>query len=302
MSWMEYHNPVLLDECIKGLDIKPTGIYVDVTFGGGGHSKLILKNLEGGKLYAFDQDENALENNLNEDSFKLINANFRHLKNFLRMEGVRKIDGLLADLGVSSHQFDVAERGFSIRFDGDLDMRMNTSSSLSANQVVNEYGEQDLANILFKYGDLRNSRAISREIVNAREIKAITTTNQLIEIVGGMVPERKRNQFLARVFQAIRIEVNDELKALEEMLFDAVDMLNEGGRLVILSYHSLEDRMVKNLMKKGNVEGILEKDFFGNPIKDLREVNRKVIVASKEQILENIRARSAKLRIAEKNR
>ena len=299
---MEYHNPVLLDECIKGLDIKPTGIYVDVTFGGGGHSKSILKNLKGGKLYAFDQDKNALQNTLNEDSFKLINANFRHLKNFLRMEGVRKIDGLLADLGVSSHQFDVAERGFSIRFDGDLDMRMNTSSSLSANQVVNEYGQQDLANILFKYGDLRNSRAISREIVNAREIEAITTTNQLIEIVGGMVPERKRNQFLARVFQAIRIEVNDELKALEEMLFDAVDMLNEGGRLVILSYHSLEDRMVKNLMKKGNVEGILEKDFFGNPIKDLREVNRKVIVASKEQILENIRARSAKLRIAEKNR
>jgi len=302
MSRMEYHNPVLLDECIKGLDIKPTGIYVDVTFGGGGHSKSILKNLEGGKLYAFDQDKNALQNTLNEDSFKLINANFRHLKNFLRMEGVRKIDGLLADLGVSSHQFDIAERGFSIRFDGVLDMRMNTSSSLSARQVVNEYSQQDLANILFKYGDLRNSRAISREIVNAREIEAITTTNQLIEIVGGMVPERKRNQFLARVFQAIRIEVNDELKALEEMLFDAVDMLNEGGRLVILSYHSLEDRMVKNLMKKGNVEGILEKDFFGNPIKDLREVNRKVIVASKEQILENIRARSAKLRIAEKNR
>ena len=299
---MEYHKPVLLEECIKGLDIKPTGIYVDVTFGGGGHSKLILKNLDGGKLYAFDQDKNALQNTLNEDSFKLINANFRHLKNFLRMEGVRKIDGLLADLGVSSHQFDVADRGFSIRFDGELDMRMNTSSSLSANQVVNEYGQQDLANILFKYGDLRNSRAISREIVNAREIEAITTTNQLIEIVGGMVPERKRNQFLARVFQAIRIEVNDELKALEEMLFDAVDMLNEGGRLVILSYHSLEDRMIKNLMKKGNIEGILEKDFFGNPIKDLREVNRKVIVASKEQISENIRARSAKLRIAEKNR
>ena len=302
MSRMEYHNPVLLDECIKGLDIKPTGIYVDVTFGGGGHSKLILKNLKGGKLYAFDQDKNALQNTLNEDSFKLINANFRHLKNFLRMEGVRKIDGLLADLGVSSHQFDVAERGFSIRFDGELDMRMNTSSSLSAKQVVNEYGQQDLANILFKYGDLRNSRAISREIVNAREIEAITTTNQLIDIVRNMVPEKNRNQFLARVFQAIRIEVNDELKALEEMLSDAVDMLNEGGRLVVISYHSLEDRMIKNLMKKGNVEGILEKDFFGNPIKDLREVNRKVIVANKEQISENIRARSAKLRIAEKNR
>ena len=297
---MEYHNPVLLNECIKGLAIKPTGIYVDVTFGGGGHSKLILKNIDGGKLYAFDQDKNAHENALSGDGFKLINANFRHLKNFLRMEGVRKIDGLLADLGVSSHQFDVAERGFSTRFDGELDMRMNTNSPLSAKQVVNEYGQQDLANILFKYAELRNSRAIAREIVNAREIEAIVTTNQLIDVVGHMVPEKNRNQFLARIFQAIRIEVNDEMKALEEMLLDAVDMLNEGGRLVVMSYHSLEDRMVKNLMKKGNIEGVLEKDFFGNPIKDLKEVTRKVIVANKEQIMENTRARSAKLRIAEK--
>jgi len=297
---MEYHNPVLLNECIEGLDIKPTGIYVDVTFGGGGHSKLILKNLDGGKLYAFDQDKNAHENALSGDGFKLINTNFRHLKNFLRMEGVRKIDGLLADLGVSSHQFDVAERGFSIRFDGELDMRMNINSPLSAKQVVNEYGQQDLANILFKYGELRNSRAIAREIVNAREIDTIVTTNQLIEVVGHMVPEKNRNQFLARIFQAIRIEVNDEMKALEEMLLDAVDMLNEGGRLVVMSYHSLEDRMVKNLMKKGNIEGVLEKDFFGNPIKDLKEVTRKVMVATKEQITENSRARSAKLRIAEK--
>ena len=300
MSRMEYHNPVLLNECIEGLDINPAGIYVDVTFGGGGHSKLILKNLDGGKLYAFDQDKNAHENALSGDGFKLINANFRHLKNFLRMEGVRKIDGLLADLGVSSHQFDVAERGFSIRFDGELDMRMNINSPLSAKQVVNEYGQQDLANILFKYGELRNSRAIAREIVNAREIETIVTTNQLIEVVGHMVPEKNRNQFLARIFQAIRIEVNDEMKALEEMLLDAVDMLNEGGRLVVMSYHSLEDRMVKNLMKKGNIEGVLEKDFFGNPIKDLKEVTRKVMVATKEQITENSRARSAKLRIAEK--
>ena len=297
---MEYHNPVLLNECIKGLAIKPTGIYVDVTFGGGGHSKLILKNIDGGKLYAFDQDKNAHENALSGDGFKLINANFRHLKNFLRMEGVRKIDGLLADLGVSSHQFDVAERGFSTRFDGELDMRMNTNSPLSAKQVVNEYGQQDLANILFKYAELRNSRAIAREIVNAREIETIVTTNQLIDVVGHMVPEKNRNQFLARIFQAIRIEVNDEVKALEEMLLDAVDMLNEGGRLVVMSYHSLEDRMVKNLMKKGNIEGALEKDFFGNPIKDLKEVTRKVIVATKDQIMENTRARSAKLRIAEK--
>jgi len=297
---MEYHNPVLLNESIEGLAIKPTGIYVDVTFGGGGHSKLILKNLDGGKLYAFDQDKNAYENALPGDGFKLINANFRHLKNFLRMEGVRKIDGLLADLGVSSHQFDVAERGFSIRFDGELDMRMNTNSPLSAKQVVNEYGQQDLANILFKYGELRNSRAIAREVVNAREIETIVTTNQLIDVVGHMVSEKNRNQFLARIFQAIRIEVNDEMKVLEEMLLDAVDMLNEGGRLVVISYHSLEDRMVKNLMKKGNIEGVLEKDFFGNPIKDLKEVTRKVIVATKEQIKKNSRARSAKLRIAEK--
>jgi 16S rRNA (cytosine1402-N4)-methyltransferase len=297
---MEYHNPVLLNECIEGLNIKPTGIYVDVTFGGGGHSKLILKNLKGGKLLAFDQDENAHKNALLEDGFKLINANFRHLKNFLRMEGVCKIDGLLADLGVSSHQFDMAERGFSTRFDGELDMRMNTNSSLSAKEVVNEYTQQDLANVLYKYGELRNSRAIAREIVEASEQEAIITTNQLIDIVARMVPEKKRNQFLARIFQAIRIEVNDEMKALEEMLLDAVDMLNEGGRLVVLSYHSLEDRMVKNLMKNGKLEGELEKDFFGNPIKDLTEITRKVIVASKQQIEENTRARSAKLRIAEK--
>jgi len=297
---MEYHNPVLLSECIEGLNIKPTGIYVDVTFGGGGHSKLILKNLKGGKLFAFDQDKNANNNALQEDSFKLINANFRHLKNFLRMEGVRKIDGLLADLGVSSHQFDVAERGFSIRFDGELDMRMNTNSSLSAKEVVNEYAQQDLANVLYKYGELRNSRSIAKKIIEASEKEAIITTSQLIDIVAHMVPEKKRNQFLARVFQAIRIEVNDEMKALEEMLLDAVDMLNEGGRLVVLSYHSLEDRMVKNLMKNGKLEGELEKDFFGNPIKDLTEITRKVIVASKRQIEENTRSRSAKLRIAEK--
>ena len=297
---MEYHNPVLLNECIEGLNIKPTGIYVDVTFGGGGHSKLILKNLKEGKLFAFDQDANAHKNALQEDGFKLINANFRHLKNFLKMEGVRKIDGLLADLGVSSHQFDVAERGFSTRFDGELDMRMNTNSSLSAKEVVNEYTQQDLANVLYKYGELRNSRAIAREIVEASKQEAIITTNQLIDIVARMVSEKKRNQFLARIFQAIRIEVNDEMKALEEMLLDAVDMLNEGGRLVVLSYHSLEDRMVKNLMKNGKLEGELEKDFFGNPIKDLTEITRKVIVASKQQIEENTRSRSAKLRIAEK--
>jgi 16S rRNA (cytosine1402-N4)-methyltransferase len=298
---MGYHNPVLLNECIEGLNIKPTGTYVDVTFGGGGHSKLILKNLKGGKLFSFDQDESAHKNSLEGDSFKLINANFRYLKNFLRMEGIRKIDGLLADLGVSSHQFDVPERGFSIRFNGDLDMRMNTNSDFSARNVINEYEQQDLANVLYKYGELRNSRAIAREIVNARETNEIITTNQLIDVVARMVSEKKKNQFLARIFQAIRIEVNDEINALKEMLLDAVDMLNQGGRLVVLSYHSLEDRIVKNLIKKGNIEGRLEKDFFGNPIKNLKEITRKVIIATEEEIVENTRSRSAKLRIAEKN-
>ena len=297
---MEYHKPALLNECIEGLEVKPKGIYVDVTFGGGGHSKLILKKLDGGKLYAFDQDQDANKNTLPADGFKLINANFRYLKNFLRMEGVRKIDGLLADLGVSSHQFDIAERGFSIRFDGVLDMRMNKNSSFSAKEVVNEYTQDDLANVLYKYGEFKNSRVIARVIINARKVEAIVTTNQLIDALGHMVPEKKRNQFLARIFQAIRIEVNDEINALREMLLDAVDMLNEGGRLVVISYHSLEDRIVKNLMKNGKLEGELEKDFFGNPIKNLTEITRKVIVEDRSKVKENTRSRSAKLRVAEK--
>ena len=216
------------------------------------------------------------------------------------MEGVCKIDGLLADLGVSSHQFDEASRGFSIRFDTDLDMRMNTNSLFSAKELVNEYPEEDLANVLFKYGELRNSRIIAREIFKARKKATINTTGQLINIVSSMTSEKNRNQFLARIFQAIRIEVNDEMNALEEMLLDAVDMLNHGGRLVVLSYHSLEDRMIKNLMKRGNFKGVLEKDFFGNPIKDLNEITRKVIIPTIQQIEKNTRARSAKLRIAEK--
>ena len=297
---MEYHSPVLLHECIDGLNIKPEGIYVDVTFGGGGHSSLIMSKLSNGKLFAFDQDENTINNELNNDRFQLINANFRYVKNFLRMEGVAKIDGLLADLGVSSHQFDVAERGFSIRFDGELDMRMNTNADLSAMEVINDYSEEDLANVLFKYGDLRNSRRISREIVSARLVRPISTTSELIEVIKDIVHEQYRNQFLARVFQAIRIEVNDEITALKEMLLSAVDILNTEGRLVVLSYHSLEDRLVKNLMKKGSFKGVVKKDLFGNPIKRLKEINRKIIVASKEEVKKNSRARSAKLRIAEK--
>ena len=298
---MGYHSPVLLIECIEGLNIKPTGIYVDVTFGGGGHSKEIMKHLDGGKLFAFDQDADAHENNLRQDGFKLIDANFRYLRNFLRMEGVKKVDGILADLGVSSHQFDVAERGFSTRFEGELDMRMNPKSDLSAKEIVNDYSEENLANVLYKYGELKNSRRIAKEIVNARQVEKINTTTELIVVVAKIVPEKYRNQFLARIFQAIRIEVNDEIVALEEMLLSAVDMLNPGGRLVVLSYHSLEDRLVKNLMKKGNLEGNAEKDFFGNPIKDLKEINRKVIVATADEIKQNSRARSAKLRIAEKS-
>ena len=298
---MGYHSPVLLNECIEGLNIKPTGIYVDVTFGGGGHSKEIMKHLDGGKLFAFDQDADAYENNLQQDGFKLIDANFRYLRNFLRMEGVKKVDGILADLGVSSHQFDVAERGFSTRFEAELDMRMNSKSDLSAKEIVNNYSEENLANVLYKYGELKNSRRIAREIVNARQVEKINTTTELIFVVAKIVPEKYRNQFLARIFQAIRIEVNDEIVALEEMLLSGVDMLNPGGRLVVLSYHSLEDRLVKNLMKKGNLEGNAEKDFFGNPIKDLKEINRKVIVATDEEIKQNSRARSAKLRIAEKS-
>jgi len=298
---MGYHSPVLLNECIEGLNIKPTGTYVDVTFGGGGHSKEIMKHLDGGKLFAFDQDADAYENNLQQDGFKLIDANFRYLRNFLRMEGVKKVDGILADLGVSSHQFDVAERGFSTRFEGELDMRMNPKSDLSAKEIVNDYSEENLANVLYKYGELKNSRRIAKEIVSARQVERINTTTELIVVVAKIVPEKYRNQFLARIFQAIRIEVNDEIVALEEMLLSAVDMLNPGGRLVVLSYHSLEDRLVKNLMKKGNLEGNAEKDFFGNPIKDLIEINRKVIVATADEVKQNSRARSAKLRIAEKS-
>ena len=297
---MGYHSPVLLNECIEGLNIKPTGIYVDVTFGGGGHSKEIMKHLDGGKLFAFDQDADAYENNLPQDGFKLIGANFRYLRNFLRMEGVKKVDGILADLGVSSHQFDVAERGFSTRFEGELDMRMNPKSDLSAKEIVNDYSEENLANVLYKYGELKNSRRIAKEIINARSISEINTTKDLIKVIAEIVPEKHRNQFLARVFQAIRIEVNDEITALEEMLLSAVDILNPGGRLVVMSYHSLEDRLVKNLMKKGNLAGKMVKDFYGNPIKDLIEINRKVIVASSEEIADNSRARSAKLRVAEK--
>tara|TARA_B100000085_G_scaffold271427_1_gene284860 strand:- start:167 stop:1072 length:906 start_codon:yes stop_codon:yes gene_type:complete len=297
---MTYHNPVLLNQCIDGLCIKPTGIYVDVTFGGGGHSELILRHLKGGRLFAFDQDISANINHLSHPGFKLINANFRYVKNFLKLEGVKSIDGLIADLGVSSYQFDTPERGFSIRFTGELDMRMDTNSDLSAKDIVNEYTESDLANVFYRYGELKNSRLIAKKIVSNRKLARINTTDDLVSIISSLSPERNRNQFLARVFQSIRIEVNDEIKALKEMLLSAQELLKPSGRLVVLSYHSLEDRIVKNLLKKGNFEGKIEKDFFGNVLKRLKEINTKVIVASDSEIKKNPRARSAKLRIGEK--
>lgn len=297
---MGYHKSVLLNECVEGLRIKPNGIYVDVTFGGGGHSQLLLSKLDGGKLFAFDQDESASINTINQPSFKLIQANFRYIKNFLRSEGITKIDGLIADLGVSSHQFDIPQRGFSIRFDGPLDMRMNPKADLSAREVVNNYSEEALAKVLYEYGELRNSRKIAREIIVAREKYSINTTAELIAIVGHIISGKYKRQFLARVFQAIRIEVNDEITALKEMLLSAVELLRPQGRLVVLSYHSLEDRVVKNLIKKGNVEGKLKKDFFGNPVRKLKEINSKVVVPSESEIKNNPRSKSAKLRIAEK--
>ncbi len=297
---MMFHNPVLLNKSIDGLNIKPNGIYVDVTFGGGGHSALILKKLDKGKLFAFDQDKNTNKNAFNDKRFKLINANFRYIKKFLKIEGVHKIDGLLADLGVSSNQFDIAKRGFSIRFNGDLDMRMNTDSNFSAKDVVNDYSEEDLSNIFYNYSDLKNSRKISSKIVVARKKNRINTTKDLISIINPLVLTKNKNNFLARVFQAIRIEVNDEVKALKEMLLSTVDLLEFQGRLAVISYHSVEDRLVKNLIKKGDFEGNLKKDFFGNPIKQLKEINNKIIVASQKEIQDNPRSRSGKLRIAEK--
>jgi len=297
---MRYHDAVLLNESVNGLNINPDGIYVDVTFGGGGHSKEILQHLKGGKLFAFDQDKNTNGNIIKKENFKLLNVNFRNIKNFLRIEGVRELDGLLADLGVSSHQFDVAERGFSTRFDGPLDMRMNLNAELDAKQIINNYSEERLCNIFFKFGELRESRKIAKTIIIARKQDQINSTDQLIHCIQHLAIGRKRNQFFSRVFQAIRIEVNDEIAALKEMLSSTTDLLKTGGRLSVISYHSLEDRLVKNLVKKGNLEGDLKKDFYGNPIKSYKEISKKVIVPSKKEIENNPRARSAKLRIAEK--
>ncbi len=297
----EYHNPVLLKESVDGLNIKPDGIYVDVTFGGGGHSREILSRLgPDGKLFSFDQDEDALKNAIDDPRFTLIPQNFRFLKRYLRFYNVRSVDGVLGDLGVSSHQFDVAERGFSTRFDAELDMRMNQSGILSAFQVVNEYDEKDLKRVLFQYGDLKNAGAMANTIVLARAEKPIKNTEELKQILSRFLPAHKSNKILAQIYQAIRIEVNEEIDVLKEMLEQSLDILNKGGRLSVISYHSLEDRLVKRFMKNGMFEGEPEKDFFGRFEVPLKQLG-KLIVPSDEEIKSNNRARSAKLRIAEKN-
>lgn len=300
-----YHNPVMLKECIEGLDIKPDGVYVDVTFGGGGHSKAILERLTTGHLIAFDQDADAEKNAQTLDqsgkrSFTFIESNFRFLKKYLKLHGITEVDGILADLGVSSHQFDEPARGFTIRAEGVLDMRMDQAANKSAREVVNEYEEKDLIHILSAYGEVRNARTLAREIVNFRMNQPIETNEQFKAIAMKHAPKGRDLKYLAQVFQAIRIEVNEELEALKEFLVQAGEVLKADGRLVVMSYHSLEDRPVKNFINKGNIKGIDEKDFYGNPIRVLDPVNRKPIVPEAAEIKENSRARSAKLRIGRK--
>ena len=295
---MNYHNPVLLHESIDALSIKEDGVYVDVTYGGGGHSKEILRRLgKNGRLFGFDQDPDAQNNILEDDRFVLIPENFRYISRFLRFHGVRKVDGVLADLGVSSHQFDEAERGFSTRFDGDLDMRMNQKSKISAKEVVNEYSEEKIAEILFLYGELRNSRNIAKTIVEKRQEERIDTSFQLRKVLQRFLPNAKEHKIIAQIFQAIRIEVNEELDVLKEFLEQLPNLLNEEGRLSVISYHSLEDRLVKRFFRTGLFVGEPEKDFFGNISVPLEKVG-KLIVPSPQEIKQNNRARSAKLRIA----
>ncbi|WP_306013576.1 MULTISPECIES: 16S rRNA (cytosine(1402)-N(4))-methyltransferase RsmH [unclassified Allomuricauda] len=295
-----YHNPVLLHESVDGLNIKKDGVYVDVTFGGGGHSKEILKRLgDSGKLFAFDQDEDALQNALGDDRFQLINQNFRYLKQFLKFYGIRKVDGILADFGVSSHQFDEAERGFSIRFNADLDMRMDKSSEISAYQVVNTYSQEDLASVLFQYGELRNANAMAKTIVEARSEEPIKTTDNLKKVLSRFLPKMKENKILAQIYQAIRIEVNQEIEVLKEFFEQVPEVLKEGGRLSVISYHSLEDRLAKRFIRAGRFDGEPEKDFYGNIDVPLKKVGG-LITPSAEEIAQNNRARSAKLRIAER--
>lgn len=297
---MEYHNPVLLKESVDGLQVEPSGIYVDVTFGGGGHSAEILKKLDGnGRLFAFDQDQDARENALEDERFKLIPANFRFIKRFLRFEGIKKVNGILGDFGVSSHQFNMAERGFSIRFDASLDMRMDKSNEVDAKKIINEYEEKELRTIFWEYGELKNAAKLAKEIIAKREQKPIGTSGELKEAISRFLPAGKENKILAQVFQAIRIEVNGEIEALKEFLTQTADLLDPGGRLSLISYHSLEDRLVKRYIRSGLFEGEPEKDFYGNISLPFKKIG-KMIVPSEEEIRRNNRARSAKLRIAER--
>jgi len=299
---MSYHSPVMLKECLEGLSINPEGTYVDVTFGGGGHSAAILEQLKGGRLIAFDQDDDARKESekITSRSFTFCQANFRYMKKYLKLNGVTRVNGILADLGISSHQIDAPERGFSTRFDGPLDMRMDTSLPLTAAGVLNTYSEQDLHKIFGMYGELKNARTVARMVTQQRANREFVRTEDLKAALQSVAPRGKENKYFAQVFQALRIEVNNEMKALEDFLHQCGDVLNPGGRLVVMSYHSLEDRMVKNYINKGKVYGEVEKDFYGNEIKPFEAVNRKPIEPAQEEIEQNSRARSAKLRIGEK--
>jgi len=295
-----YHLPALLEESIAGLNLRPEGIYVDVTFGGGGHSRAILEHLTTGKLIAFDQDLDAAANIINDERLTFLNQNFRFLKNNLRYLGYNAIDGLIADLGVSFHQFDSHERGFSFRTDTGLDMRMNPKAPLKASDILQTYEEEQLANVFYNYGELTNSRKLASAIVKARDKAHVVTVSDLTKALSGLVPANQENKFYARLFQSLRIEVNHEMEALTEMLEQALQLLKPGGRLVMITYHSLEDRLVKNFIRTGNFEGKAEKDFYGNLVVPFKAINHKVIVPDDNEIASNSRARSARLRVAEK--
>ncbi|MBO5799670.1 MAG: 16S rRNA (cytosine(1402)-N(4))-methyltransferase RsmH [Paludibacteraceae bacterium] len=300
MTDVVYHIPALLNPCMEGLDIKPDGVYVDVTFGGGGHSREILKRLgDNGRLISFDQDADAIRNVIDDDRFTFVRSNFKYLSNFLKYHGVEKVDGILADLGVSFHHFDDSSRGFSFRFDGKLDMRMNTEAGLKASDVLENYSEEQLADVFFYYGELKNARKIASVIVKNREEKKIETISQLLDLLEPLMGKDRQKKDLAKVFQALRIEVNKEMDVLKRLLTQARNVLKPGGRIVVLTYHSLEDRLVKNFLKAGNFEGKVEQDFYGNRLSPFKLVNNKVIVPDAEEIERNPRSRSAKLRVAE---
>lgn len=297
----EYHVPVLLNESVNGLEIKAHGDYVDVTFGGGGHSREIFSRLKTGRLFAFDQDEDAAANIIHDPRFYFIRHNFKYIRNFLQYYEVNQVDGILADLGVSSHDFDVAERGFSFRFDGDLDMRMNRDSSQTAADIVNSYTEDQLRSVFREFGEIDNAGRLAKQLVSARNARPVKTIEQFKEAISPCVPKFQESKYLAKVFQALRIETNHEMDVLYDFLEQSIELLKPGGRLVVITYHSLEDRMVKNFFRSGDLSGKQEKDFFGNVESPLTAINRKVIVPTEEEIDRNPRARSAKLRIAEKN-